>query len=110
MTTFKRNDTWPPLRGKATDDDGYIPLADADSLKVLLKSGTTLIEGVAVAIDPPDSDGMNFSYTWDDNDLDITGTYQVELEITWNSATSPPEVETVPNVGYATLIIVADLG
>lgn len=109
--TIPQHDTWPPLRGAASDDDGLMDLTLADSLKVLLKSGATLISGTAVAIAlPGDPDGMNWSYTWHANDTAITGTYNVELEITWDSGASPPKVETVPNEDPLQVEIRADLG
>jgi hypothetical protein len=90
-----RNDTWPPLRGVAEDADGLLPLADADSIEVHMKDGGNLIEGPAEVIDPPDADGFNWRYTWEAGDTDTLGSYDVELEVTWDSVATPPSVQTV---------------
>lgn len=109
-TTVKQHDTWPPLRGKAEDEDGLVDLTVADSLKFLAKDGVALIEGAAEPIDPPDADGFNWSYTWQAGDTDVVGEYDVELEVTWDAGTTPPQVETIPNEGNETLTIEADQG
>lgn len=109
-SVWKQHDTWPPLRGKAEDDDGLMDLTAADSLKFLAKSGTDLIEGAAEPIDPPDEDGFNWKYVWEETDLAKTGEYKVELEITWDALSSPPKVQTVPNSGTQTLTVEADQG
>lgn len=112
--TIKRNDTWPPIRGAASDQSGLLDLTTADSLKFLAKSGATLISGTAEALSPPevDFDGKeyNWRYVWADGDTAIAGDYEVELEITWDSTTTPPQVETVPNSGKQTLTIESDVG
>jgi hypothetical protein len=36
MASIKRGDTWPPLRGKAEDEDGLLDLTVADYAKVIL--------------------------------------------------------------------------
>lgn len=110
--TLKRGDTYPPLRGRAADEDGALPLADAISaggtILFLAKSGATLVSGTVNVIDPPDADGFNWQYVWDEGDTDVIGTYMVELEITWDN--TPHEVQTIPNDGYLSLEIVQDLG
>jgi hypothetical protein len=105
---IKQHDTWPPIRGAASDDDGLIDLTGADSLKLILKTGTTTIEGTAYPIDPPE-EGFNWSYTWAAGETDIVGTYQGELEVTWDAGTSPPRVETIPNHGTVEVVIESDL-
>ena len=109
-TTVKRHDTWPPLRFAARDENGLLPLEEADSLKLILKSGTTvLLEGDAEAIDPDVYDGFNGQYVWQAGDTNNVGGYQIELEITWDASTTPPRVETVPNSGAEDLNIEVDL-
>lgn len=105
-STWKQHDTWPPLRGKASDENGLMDLSEATSLKFLAKSGTKLIEGAAVAIQPPDSDGYNWKYVWAAEDLSVVGEYKAELEITWE----PGKVQTVPNKGTESLVVEADQG
>lgn len=109
--TIKAGDTWPPLRGLAADSDGALALADAASVQVIIKkAGDAAIGGAIDVIDPPDDDGMNWQYVWQDGDTDVIGSYDVELEIVWDSGTTPPEVQTVPSSGFQTIEIIDDLG
>jgi hypothetical protein len=110
--TIKAGDTWPPLRGRAEDQDGLLDLVDAEQILVIIKhsSGTPLLVKDATAIDPPDSDNMNWNTPWDEGDTDVIGSYDVELEITWDSLSTPPKVQTVPNDNTMSLDIVDDLG
>lgn len=105
---LKRNDTYPYLRGKAEDSNGLLELDKADSLKIILKDGATIIEGVAEVLEE-DSEGMNWQYKWEAGDTALAGEYKVELEITWDGGASPPQIDTVPNNGYATVEIQEDL-
>lgn len=104
---IKQNDTWPPLRGAAADEDGLMDLSAADSLRFIMKSGQTLVDGSATAIEPPDEDGFNWSYTWGTADTSVVGTYQAELEITWDAG-PPVKIETVPNEGTLEIEIEAE--
>lgn len=108
--TLKRGDTWPPIRGRASDEDGAMDLAAADYVLFLAKAGSTLISGTAFVIDPPDADGMNWSYTPDADDFSVIGAYKTEIEIHWDEAAVPPKVETVPNTGTETITIEQDQG
>lgn len=111
--TMKAGDTWPPLRGSAGDDNiAAYDLTLADSLKLVIKhsSGTPLLEVTPVALDPTVNDGRNWEYQWQDGDTDVIGSYQVELEITWDALSTPPHVQTVPNGVFNSLDIVDDLG
>jgi hypothetical protein len=105
-TTIKRGDTWPPLRGLASDEDGPINMTTADSVTLLAKSGATLISGTVVPLAAPDGDGFNWSYTWGAADTNIVGEYSVELEIDWGGG----QYETIPNDGVETLTIIQDQG
>lgn len=105
-TSIKRGDTWPPLRGLASDADGPINMTAATSITLLAKSGSTLISGAVSALPTPDADGFNWSYTWDAADTSIVGEYSVELEIDWGD----DHYETIPNEGHETLHIVQDQG
>lgn len=124
MASVKRGDTWPPLRGKAEDEDGLIDFSAADYVKVILKAGATTIQGtVTPASDPdpawitqdpdfatPDSDGFNWKYTWAATDTALVGNYSTELEVHWDDSATPPQVETVPNGDNPTLSIIQDNG
>lgn len=105
---LKQHDTYPYLRGRAEDADGVIELKEADSIKVILKSGATVIEGEVEVLEE-DPEGMTWQYKWAAGDTAIKGEYKVELEITWDEASSPPQIDTIPNSGYATVLIEEDL-
>lgn len=105
-TTVKKGDTWPPLRGLASDEDGPINMTTAGTVMFYAKSGATLISGTVVPLAAPDVDGFNWSYTFGAADTSIIGTYTVELEIQWNAT----RWQTIPNDGSETLTIVQDQG
>lgn len=103
--TYTQGDTYPPVRGKATDEDGeYLPLDEAELVEVLIdnRSGT-LIEGEVTVIDPDLNDGFNWEYDLEEGDLDVPDTYEVRLRVTWTS--SPLNVQTVPTEGSEFLIV-----
>lgn|GEM_PF-5884682 len=102
---IKQGDTWPLLRGNASDEHGPMPLQNAVSVTIFLKSGATLITGACTVINPPDADGMNWQYKWAAGDTAIAGTYQAEIEIVWDTSTTPHEIETVPNDGTVQVVI-----
>lgn len=107
--TMKAGDTWPPLRGQASDASGVLDLSTAVSLDVVLTSGTHQITGTATPIQPPivDEEGTwNWEYNWADGDTDNPGDYTVELKVVW-SLGPPPERQTFPNTGSETLTIEA---
>jgi hypothetical protein len=106
MADQKKGDTWPPLRGVASDEDGLIDLTQADYTLFYMKFSSTLISGTAIPIDPPDEDGFNWEYTWQDGDTDIVGTYVVELEVHWDDSSDPPKVETVPKSNENPVVVV----
>ncbi len=111
----KRNDTWPPITGRAQDSAGVaMPLADALQLLFLMKYPTgAQVWGTATVIDPPDAAGNNWQYAWGTADLQLAGTANAELQVKWTST----EIETVPNgpndinpTGYFVVLIEEDLG
>lgn len=106
--TMKRGDTYPPLKGWATDETGAMPLASAVSMKVLLQCAPTLITGSAIATVSTDSSGAtwNWAHVWASGETNAAGTWVVELEIDWGSG----QVQTVPNTGHDQVVIEADLG
>jgi hypothetical protein len=105
-TTIKRGDTWPPLRGLASDAAGPINMTTAGTVMFFAKSGSTLISGTIVPLAAPDADGFNWSYTWGTGDTNTVGTYNVELEIRWTAN----QYQTIPNDSTETLTIIQDQG
>lgn len=111
---MKQGDTEPPLQGRASDSRGLLPVADAQELRVFLRRGDTLIQGVATALDPPEEDpddpdgpGLNWEYAFADGDTqNPVGEYGVELRITW----SPGRVTRVASDRGPTLVLTPNLG
>lgn len=107
--TLHVGDTYPPLRGLASDEAGPVDLSTADALQVRIKSGATLITGTPIAVQPPasDADGReyNWEYDWALGDTANPGDYVVQLKVTWDAAAVPPQIETFPNDGGGTLTI-----
>lgn len=107
--TMKAGDTWPPLRGEASDESGSpVDLSAALSLEVVMTSPAHTISGAAAALQPPiaDADGVhqwNWQYNWVAGDTANAGEYAVELKVTWATG----ELETFPNSGSETLVIEA---
>jgi len=58
---------------------------------------TPLITGTVTPFAAPDNDGFNWEFAWRAGDTDVIGDYDVELQITWDSTSTPPKVESVPN-------------
>lgn len=103
--TIKQHDTWPPIEATLSDDVGPMDLTGA-TVKLLLKSagaGTTLVEGVCEIVSAA---GGTVKYEWDPADTASVNTFSGEFEITWANST----ITTVPNDGYFSVEIKADLG
>lgn len=112
--TFKANDTWPPLAAVLSDANGPIDLTNATQVKLLMRTGSTLVSGLC-QLDTNPITGARLDrtlgqvfYVWVRGDTAIVGDYQVEFEITWAGTT--PTTETVPNDSYDSISIIADLG
>lgn len=108
--TLKLGDTYPPLRGQASDETGSpLNLSLAASLAIRMVSPGHTITGACIAIQPPlaDADGVhqwNWQYNWVAGDTANAGVYTVELIVTWDAG-PPVHIETFPNSGSETLTI-----
>jgi len=109
--TLKTGDTWPVLRGTAGDAAGVYDLSTADQVQVFIRhsSGTPSIVADVTPINPATNDGWNWEYPWQLTDTDVVGSYDIELKITWDSVSTPPKIQTVPNSGFLALAIEDDL-
>ena len=87
---LKTGDTWPPLEATLTDEGGVINLTAANSVRVIMKSGATIVSGDCDVVDATNGE---VEYVWAVGDTNIPGTYEVEFEITWDTN----QIETVPN-------------
>lgn len=79
-----------------------IDLTDVTEVKLLMKSAAMLVWGIGDVSDPA---GV-IAYTFDEDDLDTAGGYQVEVQLTRAGG----EVQTVPNNDYLTFVVLEDLG
>lgn len=107
---IKRGDTWPPVDAVLSDQSGPIDLTTASSVKLLFKTVTgsttytrtcTITNALAGAV----------RYSWVAGDAatgptSVVNSFNIEWEITWSDG----GITTVPNVGYKTLSVTADLG
>lgn len=105
--TMKNGNTWPPLRGEASDETGQpVDLSTAVSLTVYCVGATHTITGPATALWPAvlDADGQhkwNWQYDFVAGDTLVSGEYKVRLDVEW----APGEIQTFPNSGHETLTI-----
>lgn len=111
--TMQSGDTWPPLRGLASDEDGPVDLTVAVSMRAMCKSSTHLIELPAEVIDPieivnegePNEEQYNWQADLVTGDTDIIGNYVVQLEVTWEAG----RIETFPNSRAGAPILAIEL-
>lgn len=87
-------DTFPDIRGAASDEDGLIDLSGADEVLFVASSSDAVIAGEADVLDPPE-DGYNWSYQLGADDTSVAGLYSSWLKVTWNASSTPPRVEWI---------------
>lgn len=93
----KKGDEEPPLEATLEDADGNPKdLTNANSVQFHMKDPTADTAKVdkAGAIDSA-ADG-EVSYSWDAEDVDTTGEFEAEFEVTWSDG----DTETFPKDGY----------
>lgn len=106
--TMKKDDTRPKLirRLKQTVDgvQANLALTNASAVKFIMKYQNDITVTGAASI----SDAANgeVTYVWATGDTATVAQYNAEYEIKWNDG----GYETVPNDGYFSIEIVADLG
>lgn len=101
---IKKNDTAPSLQRTLTDSDGAIDLTGATVRFHMAATvgGTAKVDAEATIVTA--ASGI-VKYDWASGDTDTTGSYYGEFEITYSDGSS----ETVPNPGFITINITADL-
>ncbi len=101
---IKQNDTSPALSATLTDFGGNpINLTSASvQLHMEDQAGTIKIDSACTI-----TNGVNgiVQYDWVTGDTDTVGTYKVEFEVTYFDGT----IETFPNKGYETVVVVGEL-
>jgi hypothetical protein len=108
---IKRNDRRPYLDAQFFQPDGITPLNISSASKV---SMVCRLKGTGVD-DPPkfkadcivvDAALGRVQYRWSATDTDTPGTFEYEFEISWTGG----ELQTLPQDGYFSLIILDDVG
>jgi hypothetical protein len=107
---IKRGDTWPPVDAVLSDQDGVIDLTTATVVKLLFKTatGSTTYSRNCTITDAPNG-AVRYAWTLADaatGPTSAVNSFNIEWEITWSDGGTT----TVPNVGYKTLAVTADLG
>lgn len=96
---YRTGDTWKPITGTVTDGDGNavdISTAHALSFTALEPVGPTLITGTPDNLDDGTAENKGrWSYTWGASDLSVSGTYAVQIPVTWDSEAT--EIESFPS-------------
>jgi hypothetical protein len=98
MPHYRQGDTWPPLSGTVSDENGPVDIHLAALVEVHLKSLATLITGTVIV----DDDGTlplrgQWHYVPAINDWSIVGDYMSLIKVTWRTDTTPHEIETYSN-------------
>ena len=113
MATYrvKRGDGAPPLSAILKDANG-VPITNVTAAKLLMRrNGIGAAAERTMSFVGPQSD-CHVTYIWvagdwtGDNAI-VTGTYQIEFELTRSAGGTPL---TVPSIGYDTLEVIGDLG
>lgn len=94
--TIYVDDTYPGVKGEASDETGVLDLSSAASLVASFVGATYQFSGSATAIQPPEVDGSN-SWNWGypfaagtasdhhDRDTHNADTYDIYLTVTWST-------------------------
>lgn len=108
--TYKRNDTGPPITIACLDGNTPQDLTGATSAKFLMgkidANGVSTITTQGAMTFAADRTTGQVTYDWGATDLNTTGEYKAEVEITWANG----DKQTFPSEGYLTIIVVADVG
>ncbi|HEY0391033.1 MAG TPA: hypothetical protein VGC63_04925 [Solirubrobacterales bacterium] len=114
--TINTGDTFPAVRGSASDAQGLLDFTKFESFEAVLKrtdGSPRIIMGEAKPINPPitnpdepDGPKLNWEYPWqegdtteldDDGHESAQGLYEVQLKVIVDSGTTPPALETLDN-------------
>jgi hypothetical protein len=106
--TLKQNDTWPPLAFTLMDQNGPVDLTTATSIKIVMKGATVTVTGTCTKNADQVTNKGKGTYTFLASDTSVIGAYDLEFEVNWGG--SPAKIQTFPNDGYLSLVIVDDLG
>lgn len=101
---IKQNDTSPSLSATLTDYNGTAINLTGATARLHMKDleGTLKIDA---AMTISNADAGIIKYDWQAGDTDTVGTYNVEFQITYSDSS----IETFPNHGYETVVVVGEL-
>lgn len=110
----KRGDRPAVIRGTCQDIVDGVPeavdISDASEVLMILRrrdAGATYLSVEATNLDEGDEATRGrWEYEWGATDLDVAGTYNLEVQVTWEAGMRL----TFPTVGHNELIIEPDLG
>lgn len=107
---IKRGDRLPIFEATLRDaDKASVDLTNADTVRLILKRGSTIYLDKAMTVDPAqdqDDHKGKVTYVWGDGDTNTKGQYNGEIEVTFTGG----KKQTFPTHGYMTVVIAADLG
>jgi hypothetical protein len=109
---IKRNDLLPVYRAQLLQTDPEtntttpVDLSTITSVKFLMSANAATTAKVASAATVDDGPNGIVSYSWISGDTNLSGTYNVEIEVTWTSG----KRQTFPADSYLTVKVVDDLG
>jgi len=114
---WKTGDTWPWPRLQVSDDDGPVDISGADEVRVIGRLGGLVFSGAMTdgTVNVIDDGTVPLrgihEYVLQDDDLSAPGEWELETEVTWDNATTPPRRETYPNAKSRnpTMSVSADL-
>jgi hypothetical protein len=110
--------TYPHIRGSASDEVDLLPLEDADDLELQLE----IVDGdlfvlPAVALNPTETfilDDVEYQANFEAPigasglSTDVTE-LRGKLKVTWDASATPPLVQFVPQVGFITVSITENI-
>jgi len=101
---IKQNDTSPSLSATLTDFSGNPINLTSSSVQFHMEDlgGTIKVDSPCVISNA--SLGL-VQYNWVTGDTDTIGTYKVEFEVTYLDSS----IETFPNNGYETVVVVGEI-
>ena len=102
----KKGDTEPPIEATLEDADGNAKdLTNANGVRFHMKDPRADAAKVDAAATFTDAANGKVEYRWSTGDVDTTGEYEAEFEVTWSDG----DEETFPKDGYLDLNILDTL-
>lgn len=107
---MKRGDSRPAFRAQlldeATTPATAVDLTAASAAKLLLRKPDDTVLSPTLTVENQTTNTGWVNRTWGATDLDIAGTYDLEIEVTWNDG----KIQTFPANEYGHIVVAQDLG